>query len=646
MKSPYLYSALHLSIMAAVLATPSVSAAQDEEQARLESVVVTANRRESALLHAPASISVVTQEELKLQDADDLADAIEHEPGIYLTDTSMTRRGISIRGMPQEHTLYLIDGRRISSSNAVIAHSDYELSWLPASAIQRIEVVRGPMSSLYGSDALGGVVNVITRIPEDKIGGEVSLNTSTLGEGSDGAVNKSSFYVAGPASESLSFSLAGQLYDRNNLPSEDDEQISELEARESASGRGELIWKASENHQLSLSYSSSHDKRERDTSSSSAGYYTYKDDIERTQAGLGYDGNFDWGHARVDVYQSKVTRDNRRTNGVSASDPQDVKDQIIEGHIGMPLAAGKHFVTLGGQLREETLYDIDAASDGDTSATHQSVFAQDEIQIGADLQVTAGVGVDNHEEYGNEVSPRVYAVYDLSDSLIIKGGYGEGFRAPSLTELSEEYEVLGGGSRFWVEGNPDLEPERSKTYEAGIEYHQQSILASARIFRNDLQDLVHSVCYTDCGVRGSERRQYENVDESLIRGVELAFSGDLTDSLNLDINSTLLDAVNSGDHEPLEERPRYVANLKLNWRFAHDSVVSWRSEFVGKQYIDEEYAPKYNLHHIDFSARVIPNLKVYAGVDNLFDKRLADESDLFARVEPGRELRFGLTAEF
>jgi len=657
MKIPYLYSAPQRSALNLVMAAVTLPAAMNSyaasgdpaqitgETHRLESVVVTANRRESGLLRAPASISVVTKEELQLQDADDLADAIENEPGIYLTDTSMTRRGISVRGMPQEHTLYLIDGRRISSSNAVIAHSDYELSWLPASAIERIEVVRGPMSSLYGSDALGGVVNIITRIPDDKIGGEFSVSSSSVGEGSDGAVNKSSIYLAGPATDTLSFSLAGQLYDRNNLPSKDDEQISELEARDSASGRGELIWKASENQQLSVSYSNSHDKRRRDTSSRGT-YYSYLDDIERSQAGLGYDGNFDWGHARVDVYQSKVTRDNRRSNSVSASDPQDVKDQIIEGHVGMPLASGKHFVTLGGQMREETLYDIDADSNGKTSATHQSVFAQDEIQIGSALQITAGLGVDNHEEFGSELSPRVYAVYDLSDTLIIKGGYGEGFRAPSLTELSEEYEVLGGGSRFWVEGNPDLKPEKSKTYEAGIEFHQNTMLASARVFQNNLKDLVESVCYTECGVRLSERRQYENLDEARIRGLELGFSSDLAERISLDMNATLMDAVDTGDNVPLEERPRYNANLKLNWRFAHASVISWRSEFIGKQYINDEYAPKYNLHHIDFSARVMPHVKVTAGIDNLADKRLSDESDLFGRVEVGREYRLGLTASF
>ena len=135
-----------------------------EEFSDLETMVITASRSETALQEAPASISVIAREELQLRNADDLADALTAESGITVTSVGRTRSGISIRGMPVDHTLYLVDGRRISSSNSVIAHSDFELSGLPASAIERIEVVRGPMSSLYGSDAMGGVVNIILNV--------------------------------------------------------------------------------------------------------------------------------------------------------------------------------------------------------------------------------------------------------------------------------------------------------------------------------------------------------------------------------------------------------------------------------------------------------------------------------------------------
>jgi outer membrane receptor for ferrienterochelin and colicins len=133
----------------------------EAESSKLESIVVTTTTRENDLKTAPATISVISKEELQLRDADDLTDALSSELGINITSVGFTRRGISIRGMPEKHTLFMLDGQRISSSNSVIAHSDFELSWLPPSAVERIEVVRGPMSSLYGSD---GVYQNLTDI--------------------------------------------------------------------------------------------------------------------------------------------------------------------------------------------------------------------------------------------------------------------------------------------------------------------------------------------------------------------------------------------------------------------------------------------------------------------------------------------------
>lgn len=119
-------------------------------------------------------MTVVTGEELRERPVRDLASAIEGTPGVQLTGIGLGRRGISIRGMQPDHSLVLVDDMRVSNSASAVAHSDYELGWVPAEAIERIEVVRGPMSSLYGSEALGGVVNIITRRATDEWRGSFS----------------------------------------------------------------------------------------------------------------------------------------------------------------------------------------------------------------------------------------------------------------------------------------------------------------------------------------------------------------------------------------------------------------------------------------------------------------------------------------
>ncbi|MEE3158714.1 MAG: TonB-dependent receptor plug domain-containing protein, partial [Pseudomonadota bacterium] len=154
--------------------------------AALPTMVVTATTTERSAADAPASVSVVAGEELRNRPVNDLADAVRNTVGVDLSDLGLGRRGVSIRGMDSEHTLMLIDGQRINASASGIAHSDFELGWVPTEAIERVEIVRGPMSSLYGSEALGGVVNVITRAATDEWQGSISSNATFTDSSLDG----------------------------------------------------------------------------------------------------------------------------------------------------------------------------------------------------------------------------------------------------------------------------------------------------------------------------------------------------------------------------------------------------------------------------------------------------------------------------
>lgn len=128
-----------------------------------ETLVVTAAATEQSVKDAPASISVITQQDLQRRPVQNLKDVLREVPGVQLTNEGDNRKGVSIRGLSSGYTLILVDGKRVNSRNAVFRHNDFDLNWIPVDAIERIEVVRGPMSSLYGSDALGGVVNIITK---------------------------------------------------------------------------------------------------------------------------------------------------------------------------------------------------------------------------------------------------------------------------------------------------------------------------------------------------------------------------------------------------------------------------------------------------------------------------------------------------
>lgn len=152
-------------LVTGLLALPALAQA---ENAADEKIVVTATQTKHTMLSAPASVSVITRAELEKMSVNNVSDAVKKLPGININpSTTYGRNEIKIRGMRADYTLLLVNGRRINTQESLATDmgNDFDLSSIPMSAIERIEVIRGPMSSLYGADALGGVVNVILRQP-------------------------------------------------------------------------------------------------------------------------------------------------------------------------------------------------------------------------------------------------------------------------------------------------------------------------------------------------------------------------------------------------------------------------------------------------------------------------------------------------
>ena len=178
----------------------SYSHAQEAAPERLATITVTATQTEHSQKSAPASISIITQEDLAKRPVYDLADALQNTAGIHINSSSAYgREEIKIRGMDSDYTLILVNGRRVNSRDALTSgySNDFDLSSIPLAAVERIEVVRGPMSSLYGADALGGVVNVILKKPSDQFEAALNYSYEMPTEGDDGAAHKASAYVGG-----------------------------------------------------------------------------------------------------------------------------------------------------------------------------------------------------------------------------------------------------------------------------------------------------------------------------------------------------------------------------------------------------------------------------------------------------------------
>ncbi|MDG2528969.1 TonB-dependent receptor domain-containing protein [Caulobacter endophyticus] len=618
-----------------------------EEATAVSQVVVTPTAGEQSLQDAPATISVVTREVLERRPIQDLSDALRGEPGVNVGGIGMTRRGISLRGMPVEHTLVLVDGRRVSATGGLVAHADYDLAWTPVEAIERIEVVRGPMSSLYGADALGGVVNVITRSATDAWRGSATINGS-LPQSGAGRAYQLGGYVGGPLVEGkLGLSLYADATGRDPTYMAADPRQAELEGRRALNGSATLSWTPDAAQRIDLTYTAGKDFRYRDTVTSAAPitYYRFSDDIDREQIALSHKGDWSWGDTSLRAYRSELSRVNIRSARQTPSAPVRIVEQVADGLVSIPVA-GKHRFSFGGDLRRQSLRNPEVNAAGRASADQYGVFLQDEWEITDRWSVVGGARFDHHEAYDWQTSPRLYTVFHATDRLTLKGGVGRGFKAPSLTQLSPEYDVVAAGGRFTVYGNPDLEPEIGTTYEASLDYDAGRWSLRAAVFQNDLKNLVETQCTAFCGVRGREIRLYGNVARARIQGFEAGAAVDLTADLKLLANYTHLETENRATGAELLEKPRDSLNARLEWSPRDDLFAQLRAEYVGRQVVSTGVLPTYALWFFEARKRLTDHVALRVGVENITDQRLAEKSSAYTYAEPGRLYHLGLNLSF
>ena len=632
------------------LAMPGAAAANGVAS-ELPAVVVTATATERQLDDAPASISVVTREQLQQRPVMDLSDAVRGSTGVTVGGIGLGRRGIRIRGMDSEYTLVLVDGRRINAASDAIAHADFDLGWMPAEAIERIEIVRGPMSSLYGSEALGGVVNVITRSATDTWLGSATFNGGRVDGGLGGDAWQAGVYAGGPLVDGV-LGVSFQAESRRKEASVDpaDDRLTEQEGRDADNGSLTLSWTPDDAQRIDLAHLEGREERWRDALQSGGPAYVYetRDHIERSQTSLTHRGTWAWGDSVLRAYRSTLDRDNTRSRG-EPTRPQRLREDIVDGHVSAQLGL-RHRLSVGGEWRREELDDATVNALAHAASIQRALFVQDEIELAPDASLVLGDRADHHPQFGWHHSPRAYVVWHPHEAWTLKGGVGSGFKAPTLKQLSPQYSAVGGGGRFTIYGNPDLKPETATSYELGATRHGTGWSLGATAFHNELEDLIQTICVSACGVRGREVRNYVNVAEARLRGVELNGQLDLSPQLQVDANYTWLQARDRTTGLPLNERPQHSGAATLAWMPTPALRAALRSEYVGTQWqlsgTQRVRLPAYMLWSLDVGYRISERLSVRASIENLADERLDERSALYPYPETGRYYNVGLTLGF
>ncbi|MDO5046186.1 TonB-dependent receptor domain-containing protein [Campylobacter sp.] len=675
------------------------------QQINLDEVVVTASGFNQDIKNAPASISVINSKDLSNDNFKSLHSIASKVPGVkVIGGEDGSASGISIRGMESSQTLVLIDGKRVNSSgaNPKGGAGDMNSNFIPSvEAIERIEIIRGPMSSLYGSDAVGGVINIITKKNFDKFSGAVSLSNTFQNHSGIGDGRQGDFYLNLPI---FSNRLALQLWGYKKLRDEDEYKGGYQDSdKQNLSAKVWLVPDENSKFYL-LAAREKHEYRRTvgKTATTKTNKLTNAYDYEKKSQGVGYIGNFEWFNADI----SYIYDETKRSSLFDSLTPASVKNHNFNSKFSTFL--GAHTLTFGYDFSKQTtkttfiVSNLSKAGLKDPKAysmKEHALFLEDEWEIlEDDLFLTLGGRFTNNEFFDNHFSPRAYLVYNLNDSWTFKGGVATGYKSPSINEISPDVGTIQGGWRIVDFGNKELKPEKSLTYEIGAYYdNNDDFRGSVTIFRNEFKDKILDTdgssinkisAFGTCplGINAPHVRcpgwgTYFNIEGAKIWGVELSGDYDILNNLNLKANYTYNNSkIKTGDPiintpkgpikfsqtnlsrldgKSLTATPKHNLNATLSYK-----PISSVSTFINTNYESEltsvrfgpgnkvsENSKKLFTMDIGASWEVSKNLALNFTAYNIFDnvrynESLADDGNYYWYPEEGRRFWFKVSAKW
>jgi outer membrane receptor for ferrienterochelin and colicins len=631
----------------------------------LGTVVVTASGNAVDIKDAPASISVISQEQLRNRPAHELSDLLAGVEGLTLNRSSNGTPTIQIRGFDQAYSLILIDGKRVNSSTVMFrGGSAYDSGWVPLDDIERVEVVRGPMSSLYGADAIGGVINIITKPIGDRWKGSVTAE-AVLQQDRDLADSKKlGFLLSGPVlNKSFGVKLFGN-YDHRA----DSQAESSFNAGYPLFARtinrhigGQLAWKPDARQGLTL---------DADTSSKTQGLYT----IERDALALRHKGN--WGHANTEITLAAEEVRNLKGMVDSQTNPNHANTYSANGKINFPVDWGSQFVTLGFDARKEKLFDptnlsgwpgvATTQASPSTSVTQYALFVEDEIRLSEQLAITLGNRYDHHENFGGHHSPRAYGVFHLSEAWTVKGGISRGFRTPTLVQNSTNWGSVSCGSATtgcYIIGSKDLKPETALSKEIGVQFARGKHSASLTVFDTKLKNMIDIESRTrDVDLAPSYENfvgflpdgrpifSYQNINSAHTRGLEGSWHWQAAPSVDIRSSYTYLDAKNTSKavHTKLLNRSRHNLHVSLDWRLQAkwQMGAAWRLQSAQPlNTSDTARKPGHGLLDVSVAWKIQPGSTLRAGILNL-GNRTFERVNATDYSEEGRRFYLSLNSQF
>ncbi len=621
-----------LAILPLALISAFSHAAEEKavEQAEVDTVYVTAEKQ----LQQSLGVSRISKDDIdKRPAANDISEFVRTMPGVNLTGNTATgqrgnKRQIDLRGMGPENTLILIDGKPVNSrqSERISMRGERntrgDSNWVPVEEIESITVLRGPAATRYGSGAMGGVVNIVTKKVSKEFKGQVNLYANQPQDSKEGATRRIGFNLSGPIiQDTLGFRIYGNL----NKTDADAADINAGHGNDSAAGvegvrnkdiAGRLQWKISPAQTLILdsSYSRQGNIYNGDTQNSnprSALVNSLADSkaetarLYRSAYSLTHDGAWEWGDTK-NVISYERTINSHLPEGL-AGGPEGsytgldfvqsrLKNLRFSSEANIPFKLGvDNVLTVGAEFTDSKLDDpasntqgfkdqgktdafngISATRGGKASQRNWAAYVEDNISLTDKTHLIPAIRFDHNSDSGSNWSPALNFSHQVGENWLVKGGVARAYKAPNLYQTNPDFILYTRGQgcplnapnsvRCYYMGNNNLKPETSINKEIGLEFNKNGWQASATYFHNAYRNkiVIGDQLIATSNI-GNWLLQWENTPKATISGIEGNLVIPLHDTLKWSNNFTYMHKSEDYQGNPLSLVPKHTINSTLSW---------------------------------------------------------------------------------
>ena len=621
-----------LAILPLALISAFSHAAEEKaaEQAEVDTVYVTAEKQ----LQQSLGVSRISKDDIDKRPAvNDISEFVRTMPGVNLTGNTATgqrgnKRQIDLRGMGPENTLILIDGKPVNSrqSERISMRGERntrgDSNWVPVEEIESITVLRGPAATRYGSGAMGGVVNIVTKKVSKEFKGQVNLYANQPQDSKEGATRRIGFNLSGPIiQDTLGFRIYGNL----NKTDADAADINAGHGNDSAAGvegvrnkdiAGRLQWKISPAQTLILdsSYSRQGNIYNGDTQNSnprSALVNSLADGkaetarLYRSAYSLTHDGAWEWGDTK-NVISYERTVNSHLPEGL-AGGPEGsytgldfvqsrLKNLRFSSEANIPFKLGvDNVLTVGAEFTDSKLDDpasnsqgfkdqgktdvfdgISAVRGGKASQRNWAAYVEDNISLTDKTHLIPAIRFDHNSDSGSNWSPALNFSHQIGENWLVKGGIARAYKAPNLYQTNPDFILYTRGQgcpidapgsvRCYYMGNNNLKPETSINKEIGLEFNKNGWQASATYFHNAYRNkIVIGENIIATSNIGNWLLQWENTPKATISGIEGNLVIPLHDTLKWSNNFTYMYKSEDYQGNPLSLVPKHTINSTLSW---------------------------------------------------------------------------------